>query len=55
MVTKVKVKKATYVDLTEQEKILFIFSIAALNIIQILNKNYLVNICVMRGTCPLEG
>ena len=31
VVIKVTIKKATYVDLTEQYKILFIFSIATLN------------------------
>ena len=30
-ILKIKIKKATYVDLTDQYKILFIISIAALN------------------------
>ena len=54
MFIKLEAKKATYVDLTNQYKILFIFSIVALNIIRVLNKNYLVNVRVMRGTCPLS-
>ena len=54
MVIKVKAKKATYVDLTDQYKILFILSVAALTIIRVLRKNCLVNVRVMHGTCPLS-
>ena len=43
-------KKTTYVDLTEQLKILLIFSIAVLNSKRELNKDYLVNVHLVRGT-----
>ena len=51
VVIKVTIKKATYVDLTEQYKILFIFSIAILNGKRVPNNNYLASVQVM---CALQ-